>query len=116
MRFFCYLLLFWTFSAYTLDLKPLLVLSILEVLSDLSKRIFDIPPAAKVTINPRSFTLSFLTARLHFRSDCNLFFTLAYYHLLPSLMTNQALNFDLQPALHLTCLRLALLYADTLYK
>ena len=64
------------------ELKHLLLLSMLETLSDLVLRVFDHHPPPSHSLHPRSFTGTFLIDRLQARSTHSLYSTLLWYTLL----------------------------------
>ena len=64
------------------ELKHLLLLSMLETLSDLVLRVFDHHHPPSHSLHPRSFTGTFLIDRLQARSTHSLYSTLLWYTLL----------------------------------
>jgi hypothetical protein len=98
------------------DLTHLLLLALLETLSDLFLRVFDHHPPPPHPLHPRSFTGTFLLHRLQARSPHSLYATLIWYTVL-LFLTSGSLGVEmLTQAAQLAAFRLTLLYCEERYK
>lgn len=98
------------------DLKHILLLALLETLSDLVLRVFDHHPPPSHPLHPSSFTGTFLLHRLQARSSHSLYATLIWYTVLLLIVSSGAPGVDLlTQAAQLAACRLTLLYCEERY-
>lgn len=116
LRFASYLVAFNSLCE-NLEFKHLLLLSLLETLSDLVLRVFDHHPPSSHPLHPQSFTGTFFLDRLQARSTHSLYSTFLWYTLVLLLISAAAPGGELlTQAAQLTSLRLTLLLFEERFK